>query len=151
MLQYKGRGEKTKFSFPINEKRESDMTEKACKKILREEILPVILGNSLSAHRLSLHLYLRYGLSSLVCAEHRAWSDTVDPTAGFYPLTEGNDRLLCEQLRDLSERYEGCQLLLIPASKNERTRLERCAHSLESAYLLIDPEDLDDWLLPCAR
>ncbi|MBR2353249.1 MAG: hypothetical protein IKA76_01950 [Clostridia bacterium] len=127
------------------------MTEKECKQILREDILPVILGNSLTAHRLSLHLFIRYGLSSLVCAEHRGCLGALNPFAGFFPLTEGSSRLLCEQLEALAERYEGCQLLLIPSSPSERARLEACAPSLESTYFLIDPEDLDTWLLPCAR
>ncbi len=114
------------------------MTERQCKQILREDIQPVILGNSLSAHRLSLSLYARYGLSSLLCASRRSLLDALDPFAYFLPLvTDTEPRLLWEQLRDLSARYEGTLLLLIPSTPQELSRLGAYADALEEDFLLV--------------
>ena len=127
------------------------MTERQCKEILREDVLPVILGNSRHAHRLSLRLYLQYGLTSLLCAERKGIRDLLDPSSTFFPLISGEPRLICEQLCDLAAREEGRLLLLIPAEEKTRARLEGSLDSLESAFVLTDPSRLDRWLFPCAR
>ena len=127
------------------------MTQRQCKKILREEIQPVILGNSLRAHRLALRLYFQYGLCPILCAKKRHFLDFLNPFATVLPTEEEPPRLLCEQLCDLSARYEGYLTLLIPVSEENLRRIGENTEVLESAYVLASPKELDRWLAPCSR
>ncbi len=126
------------------------MTERQCKRIIREDIQPVILGNSPAAHRLALRLSLRYGLSPLLLARSRRPLDLLNPFATVIRSLE-HPRLFCEQLCDLSSRYEGQMLLLIPSAPRELSPLESFTETLESAYVLISPEELPRLLRPCLR
>ena len=127
------------------------MTQRQCKELLREEIIPVILGNGTAAHRLALKLQWQYGISSLVCAPRRSAWDLLDPAADFFPLVESESRLVREQLCDLASRYEGCLLLLIPSREEERTRLGDDLASLEPFYVITDAERVGSLLAPCLR
>lgn len=129
------------------------MTDEQCKRILREDIRPIILGNSPKAHRLALSIYLRYGLSSLLCASRTGILDKLNPAAHFLPLiTDAEPRLVCEQLCDLSTRYEGTLLLLIPSSPEELSRLGDYRERLEETYLLLtEEEQIRRALSPCLR
>ncbi len=127
------------------------MTERQCKELLREEILPVILGNGRAAHRLCQTIRLHYRLSSLVCGECRTLWDRLDPFAFFYPVIEGSPALLSEQLQALSHRYEGCLLILIPATEEDARRLAPIGSELESDYILASPSSLQDKLPAALR
>ena len=128
------------------------MTDEQCKQILREDIQPVILGNSPSAHCLALSIYLRYGLSSLLCAPRTGILDKLNPVAHFLPLIADTEpRLVYEQLSDLSARYEGTLLILIPSSSEKLSRLGDYRDALEEHLLLVSREQLPRALSPCLR
>ena len=129
------------------------MTERQCKQLLREDILPVILGNSISAHRLSISIHAKYGLCSLLCAPRSRFLDLINPFAFFLPLmTDTHPRLIREQLSDLSMRYENTLLLLIPSTQEELSRLGKETDALEENFLLVrSPDRLKTILAPCLR
>ena len=123
------------------------MTEKECLALVREDVIPVILGNGLAALRLSLRLRLFYGLSPLVLAPRRAVAGTLYPTA-YVPLVSGDSRLLCEQLLDLSERYENSLLLLIPTDRTADVLSPSERETVETRYILSDVQGLSAHLAP---
>ena len=127
------------------------MTERQCRRLLREDILPVILGNSLAAHRLAFRLSLRYGLSPILFAPHRRALDLLDPFGRVLPSETEDARLACEQLCDLAERYEGVTLYLIPATPREQTWLGAHTEALEGAFRLTDPQELSRQFSPLSR
>ncbi len=122
------------------------MTERQCTAMLREEILPVILGDGKRARRLSLTLRLRYGLTALHCSPRQTLWDRLTPFSFYYPLIKSDSELLSQQLIHLSLRYEGCLLLLIPATDEELQRLLPIRSSLEAEYILATPDTLWDKL-----
>ncbi len=123
------------------------MTERECRRLVREDTLPVILGNGFAALRLALRLQILYGLSPLLCAPTRGVAGRLMPTA-YLPLVAGDARLLREQLSDLADRYEDGLLLLIPATGEELSRLGSETEELETNYVLIAPEEISDLLSP---
>lgn len=123
------------------------MTEKECLSLVREDVLPVILGNGTPALRLFLRLRLFYGLSPLILAPRRGLAGTLLPFA-FVPLAQGDSRLFCEQLSDFSERYEDALLLLICTDKDRFPLSDGERETLESSYVLCDARDLSQRLAP---
>ncbi len=62
------------------------------KAMQREALLPIFLGDSFAAHKLSLKLYLTCGVKSYVCDSKRSFWSFIDPTSSFFDLisvTEG--------------------------------------------------------------
>ena len=113
------------------------------RELVRQGIVPVVLGNGRAAHRVSARLYRSFGLPSLVCGARRSLWDLFDPTCAFRALPYGgSDRLIAEELVTLAGEYEDCLLLLIPLTE-EHWALIRAYDSLLGAYFVCrDPDDL---------
>ena len=122
------------------------MNEEA-RELLRDEVLPILLGNGVAAHRFASRLSRRYGVACLLCAEHRNLLDLLDLNTGFYRLSRQSERLCAEQLSDLSELYSDRLLLLVPMSDAEREWLCRQAELLETRFVCVEPSELEEaWL-----
>ena len=83
------------------------MEDSHLKELLRESVLPVILQNGLSAHRLSMRIFRRYKIVSLLCGNRKSLLDTLDLSCGFMRLFRTSDeRIAAEQLCDLADEYD---------------------------------------------
>ena len=107
---------------------------------MRESILPILLGNTREAHRLSARLFRRYGLVSLICG-NQSIRDLFDPSSRTlrFPATDC-DRLQVEALIALAEKNTSKILLLIPCSAHARNTVKQFEASLESRFLLMDAD-----------
>lgn len=61
------------------------MTEQA-KNMLRESLIPVILGDTLRSHLLALRIYLRCGVVSYICDAKKSPLSFIDPFSRYFPL-----------------------------------------------------------------
>jgi len=118
------------------------MTEET-KDLLRQGIVPVLLGNHREAHRLSARLYRTYGVPSVLCGERRTLWDLLDPCCSFHALTrEGDPRLTAEQLADLAAEYEDCFLVLVPFNDADQALIHGHGELIEPYFVCRDPEAL---------
>ena len=118
------------------------MTEET-KALVRQGIVPIVLGNDRMAHRLSFRLYRTFGLPSILCACRRTVWDVLDPTSAFRRVSgERVSRLMAEQLLDLAAEYEDCLLLLIPTSEEDQRLLEMYGERLEAHFVCRMPDAL---------
>ena len=123
------------------------------RELIRQGIVPVVLGNGRDAHRVSARLYRSFGLPALICDTRRSLWDLLDPTCAFRALPRGGDgRLIAQELVSLAREYEDCLLLLIPLT--EEYRALTCAYEslLEAYFICRDPDGLwEDPLLDGIR
>ena len=124
------------------------MTEET-KDLLRQGIVPIVLGNNWEAHRLSARRYRTFGIPSILCGARRTAWDVFDPTCAFRRISlAASSRLIAEELMDLAVEYEDCFLLLIPMREAEQSMVREQASLLEAAFVCRSPETLwDDPLL----
>ena len=118
------------------------MTDTA-REVFCETVVPVILSNRLSAHRLAASLRARYRLASVLCGRRRSFLDLVDLDCGFLALSEDMGRLTLEQLIDFSDKWNECILVLIPVSEASKRFISEHKGELESRYLICEGGDTD--------
>ena len=120
------------------------MTEET-RDLLRQGIVPVVLGNDWTAHRLSAKLYRTFGIPSILCGEKRTVLDFLDPTCAYRHVSfSSSSRLIAEELMDIASEYEDCFLLLIPSRQIERDFIWEQISLLETGFICRMPEDLWD-------
>ena len=113
------------------------MTDEDVKELMRDEVLPVILGNGIGAHMLSLDLLVKYGISSVLCGEKRNFLNLFDLKCGFLHFINDEDGRLCvEQLTDLFDDADGRIAVLVASDERWRGLMEQNAETLESRYIL---------------
>ena len=117
------------------------------KETLRSSVVPVLLGRSASAHRLAWRLYLSLGTVCLRLGERRSLSDAFGLPCVFRSAST-DDRLLCEQLLDIAEEFDGYLLLLIPTDECSRRRVDAAREALEARYILSSPSEVFSHI-PC--
>lgn len=118
------------------------MTEET-KELLRQDVLPVVLGNGIAAHRLSSHLMDRYGVASVLCGVRKNLLDCFDPTSSFLHLSrKGASRLTAEQLIDFAEIHSDCLLLLVPLNDTDRAFVSEQSERLEAHFVCAEPREL---------
>ena len=111
------------------------------KALLRSGVLPLILGNGISAHLLSLRLLRRYGVPSIICGERKELLSYLNFKCGFLQLSNfENTRLASEQLTDFASDNEELTLLILPCTDKTRSFVKRSAPELESHYILFQDE-----------
>ena len=125
------------------------MTEET-KDLLRQDILPVLLGNGMAAHRLSAQLSARYGVGSLLCGAHRGLLDLMDPTSVFFRLCyKESGRLAAEQLVDFFDAHDDLFCLLVPMTADARAFVSEQSELLETRFVCVEPNKLcGAWLDP---
>ena len=63
--------------------------------MLRDTVVPVLLGNSFSAHMLAARIYFLCGVRSYICDDKRRALDFVDPFSLHYSLVARSPVALC--------------------------------------------------------
>ena len=119
------------------------MAKEARETLLAQSVIPVILGNGITAHLLSVKFFYRYRMTSLLCAARKGLLDYLDPTCDFlrlFRVTE--DRLAAERLISLAEEYDETLFVLIPTSEEDRRMVQRYAAGLESRFIVAEPESV---------
>ena len=61
------------------------------KDMLRSSVIPVLLGDNLSAHLMAAKIYLRCGMISYVCDAKMTVADYIDPFSRFFSLVSETD------------------------------------------------------------
>lgn len=112
------------------------------KELFKQTVIPVILGNGIRAHRLSLRFFFRYGVRSVICGKRKGLLDILDPVCDFLKLYSDDSRLMCEQLSDISEDGEFIMPLISVTDRlcsfvNENEEL------LESRFIICRKGDID--------
>ena len=114
---------------------------KELKETVRSSVVPVLLGKSSSAYRLAWRLYRSLGTVCLRLGTRRGLLDTFGFPCVFRSAST-DDRLLCEQLLDIAEEFDGYLLLLIPTDKPSHKRVDAAREALETRYILSSPSEV---------
>lgn len=117
------------------------MTGDTAREVFCETVVPVILSNSLYAHRLAARLRVRKGLASVLCGKSRGLLDLIDLDCGFLSLSPEKGRLSLEQLIDFSDKWNECILVLIPVSESDRRFISENRRELECRYIICEDRD----------
>ena len=123
------------------------MTGDTAREVFCETVVPVILSNSPSAHRIAARLRAKAGLASVLCGRRRSLLDLIDLDSGFLTLSEEMGRLTLEQLIDFSDKWNECILVLIPVSEDHLSFISENRGELESRYIICDGGDTDKLFL----
>ena len=106
------------------------------KELVSQLVVPVIISNGSSAHRLALKLCTKYGVSPVLCGSHRGLWDIFDPFTDFLRVPNESEDLFVRGLKDYSEKMNGYVLILLPADEKDRLFFEKHTRGLESFYIL---------------
>jgi hypothetical protein len=106
------------------------------KELLSQLVVPVIISNGVSAHRLAFRLYMKYGVFPVLCGSRRNPLDLFDPFTDFLKVSDGGGALLTRALKDYSGEMSDYILILLPADERDRLFLEERAAELESFYII---------------
>ena len=116
------------------------------RELLRQILVPVILGNGIRAHRLCLRFYFCYGVRSIVCGKRRGLLDILDPACDFFKLYSYDSRLISEELADLSESGGELIMPLFPAESEFMSFVAENEELLESRFIICRGKDTDKHL-----
>lgn len=121
------------------------MTRAEAREILGESVVAVILGNTLRARLTSYRLYMKYGISSILCGERKNLFDLFDLRCGFLQLfRDADDALTVDRLSDLSKFYTEQILIILPATDEDIDFLEKNRERLETDFIIsISESELD--------
>ena len=106
---------------------------------LEESVLPVLLDNTKTAHRVSRRIFDRHGTVSFIFGKKRFW-DIFDISSQTLknPMTD-QTRLIAEELVAFVEKYPDMLPVLIPCSKNAEIFIKEFEKTLESRYIIASP------------
>lgn len=110
--------------------------------MLKGALLPVLLGDSLSAHALSIRIYARCGVESLVCDERQSVLSVLDPTCKFFDLisvTEG--AALMASLSQIAANTDYLPIL-IPMGERFSRFVTEYREALEPLFIISAREDV---------
>ena len=106
------------------------MTEEA-KNMLRESIIPVLLGDNARSHLLALKIYMSCGVVSYICDAKKSPFNAIDPFSRYFPLFSREiDAVALKSLSYAASNTEYLPLLivcddrLLPFVSNNREYLE---------------------------
>ena len=119
------------------------MSDKALKNEARNYFVPYLLGNCKRSHGLSLRIYKKFGIISVVCDSRRSFWDILDPTSMTAVLAPTDSaRLIAEQLLSLTDETFGTLPLLIPMSDEYADAVLRERETLEKRFIICKPDEL---------
>ena len=110
--------------------------------LLKGALLPVLLGDSLAAHALSLKIYAKCGVESLVCDERQSALSVINPTCKFFDLisaTEG--AALMAALSHIAENADYLPIL-IPMNERFSRFVEEYRESLEPLFIITTKDEV---------
>ncbi|MBQ7384858.1 MAG: hypothetical protein IJV72_08735 [Clostridia bacterium] len=110
------------------------------KDMLRQTVIPVLLGDCARAHLFSLKIYFRCGIVSYMCDDKRRAADFINPTTKFFPLYSKKDtRVICDIL-DYLASVKDYLPIIIPCNEYYREFVRENREFLESRFILSDTE-----------
>ena len=110
--------------------------------MLKGALLPVLLGESFSAHALSLKIFARCGVRSLVCDEKRSALSFADPTSSFFDLiSASHGAAVMSALLHIAENTDYLPIL-IPTNEHFARLVEENRESLEPLFIITDKENV---------
>ncbi len=115
------------------------------KQSLREDaslyFLPFILGNTPTAHTVSLKIFHKYGIQTVIVGKKHSVIDTVDFSSRTVTLVASeSSALLKEQLIALYEQCPFTLPLLIPCTEEYKKAVDEHRDELERIFIISDPE-----------
>ncbi len=115
------------------------MADRDTRRFLHENVLPVILGNGIRAHTISLRIFFKYGICSMLCAEQKNPLNFINLKCGFLQLQKlSSTSVAVEQLIDFADTYEDFKMILIPTDREGEDFLRKSRLSLESRYIIAE-------------
>lgn len=110
--------------------------------MLRESIIPVILGDNLRAHLLALKIFFSFGVVSYVCDVKRSPLSFIDPCTRHFPLfSKSRGGVVLESLAYLSSSPDYL-LLLVSCDKELDAVIEQNRDHIEAGFIITDKEAL---------
>ena len=89
------------------------MTEEA-KNLLRESLIPVLLGDNLKTHLLAMRIYLTCGVVSYICDTKKSLFNALDPFSRYFPLFSSNiDAVALKSLAYAASNTDYLPLLIV--------------------------------------
>lgn len=110
--------------------------------MLKGALLPVLLGDSVSAHMLSLKIYARCGVQSLICDEKKSALSVIDPTSKFFDLISVKEG--AAMMSALSQIAANTDYLpvLIPTSECFDRFVKEHKDTLEPLFIITSKENI---------
>lgn len=106
---------------------------------LVENVIPVLLDNTQSAHRISSRIFKRHGIVSFICGKKRFF-DIFDISCKTLKLSNTNEkRLVAEELIEIAKKYSDMLPVLIPCSEKAEAVVLEFSEELEAYYIIADP------------
>ena len=110
------------------------------KDMLRSSVIPVLLGDNLSAHLMAAKIYLRCGIISYVCDAKITVADYIDPFSRFFSLVSETDAdIICETLDYLASNKEYLPII-IPCNERYKDLINKRKSFLEPRFIISDKE-----------
>ena len=110
--------------------------------MLKCALLPVLLGDSLSAHALSFKIYARCGVESYVCDAKRSVWSFLDPTSKFFDLISVSEgAALMSALLQIAENTDYLPVL-VPMGERFSRFLEEQRDILEPRFIITTKDDI---------
>ena len=108
------------------------------KKMLKDSVIPVILGDNAGAHLLALRIFLSCGVVSYVCSAKRSFLSFIDPFAKHFPLfCESGSTAALESLFYIASSPDYLPML-IPCTKEFSALISENSELLESRFIISD-------------
>ena len=105
--------------------------------------LPLILGNTPEARRLSAKLFRTFGIKSFLLDKKGSWRNLLSASHYFIALTPSDcSRLICEQLTDCAKQHPATLPILVPMTDEYRAALKENCEELERCFIIREPATL---------
>lgn len=119
------------------------MSDRVSAESARSYFLPFILGNTKQAHGLSMRIFNKYGIVSLICDSRRHALDFLDFSSKSLRICRTDSpRLLCEQLIALAEQSSYTLPIVIPVGEEYARMIEREREMIEKRFIISSAEEL---------
>lgn len=117
------------------------------KRSIREDatlyFVPFLLDNNRVSHKLSLKIFFKYGISSVIISKKRGVFDLLDfSSRPICVLDSKSSALLCEELIALADQAPYTLPLLIPCSKEYERAINEHREALEKHFVISNPKDV---------
>lgn len=110
--------------------------------MLKGALLPVLLGDSLRTHLLSLGIYARCGVQSLVCDEKKSALSVIDPTSKFFDLISVSEGAAVMAALEHIAANTDYLPVLIPMSERFLHIVEENRETLEALFIITSKENV---------
>ena len=115
------------------------------KKQIREEarlyFVPFLLGDTITAHKLSFKIFKKYGIVSLILDTKKNVVDLWDFSSRFKTISQNNNQeITVMQLKDLAAQTQYTLPLLIPCSDEYKKLVNKNASELESEFIILNAD-----------